>query len=194
MTCTVCVIYHSGYGHTQRVAESVVNGVESVTDSVCKLISVNELDGDSDSDLWAELDGADAMIFGTPTYMGSVSADMKKFMEATSARWMELKWADKLAAGFTNSAAQNGDKQNTLVTLCTFAAQHGMVWINLNQTPGNNTSGGSVEDVNRLGASLGAMAQSNADEGPDIAPLSSDLKTAELLGERVAISALRWQL
>lgn len=192
MTCKVCVIYHSGFGHTQRVAESIVNGVESVSEVICKLISVDELD--DDSPLWAELDSADAMIFGTPTYMGSVSADMKKFMESTSSRWMEMKWADKLAAGFTNSGSQNGDKQNSLVALCTFAAQHGMVWINLNQAPGNNNSGGSVNDVNRLGASLGAMAQSNVDEGPDIAPLSSDLKTAELLGERVAKSTLRWQL
>lgn len=86
------------------------------------------------------------------------------------------------------------DDVHTLIALLTFAAQHGMVWINLNQVPGNNHSGGSVEDVNRLGASLGAMAQSNTDEGPDTAPLQSDLKTAELLGERVAKSALRWQL
>ena len=192
MTCNICVVYHSGYGHTQRVAESIQSGVTSVNGIDCELLSVTDLDENSPS--WDKLDNADAMIFGSPTYMGSVSAEMKKFMEATSARWMEMKWADKLAAGFTNSAAQNGDKQNTLVTLCTFAAQHGMVWINLNQAPGNNNSGGSVEDVNRLGASLGAMAQSNADEGPDVAPLSSDLKTAELLGERVARSALRWQL
>ena len=192
MTCNICVVYHSGYGHTQRVAESIQSGVASVNGIACELLSVTDLDENSPS--WDKLDNADAMIFGSPTYMGSVSAEMKKFMEATSARWMEMKWADKLAAGFTNSAAQNGDKQNTLVTLCTFAAQHGMVWINLNQAPGNNNSGGSVEDVNRLGASLGAMAQSNADEGPDVAPLSSDLKTAELLGERVARSALRWQL
>jgi NAD(P)H dehydrogenase (quinone) len=174
MTCKVCVVYHSGYGHTQRVAESVTKGAESVTNVECKLISVGDLD--EGSSLWDELDNTDAMIFGTPTYMGSVSADMKKFMEATSGRWMELKWADKLAAGFTNSASQNGDKQNTLVTFATFAAQHGMVWINLNQAPGNNHSGGS-----------------NADEGPDVAPLQSDLKTAELLGERVAKCAIRWQ-
>ncbi len=104
-----------------------------------------------------------------------------------------MQWADKLAAGFTNSASQNGDKQNTLVSFVTFAAQHGMVWINLNIPPGNNNSGGSVDDINRLGSSLGAMAQSNADEGPDKAPLESDLKTAELLGERVANCAVRWQ-
>jgi NAD(P)H dehydrogenase (quinone) len=54
------------------------------------------------------------MIFGSPTYMGSASAAFKAFMEATSQRWMEQRWAMKLAAGFTNSGSQNGDKQNTL--------------------------------------------------------------------------------
>ena len=117
---------------------------------------------------------------------------MKRFMEATSSRWMESKWADKLAAGFTNSGSQNGDKLNCLVSFVTFAAQHGMVWINLNQLPGNNNSKGSTDDINRLGASLGVMAQSNVDEGPDVAPPSSDLQTAKLLGVRVAECARRW--
>ncbi|MFQ5658996.1 MAG: flavodoxin family protein [Gammaproteobacteria bacterium] len=191
MRTKICVVYHSGYGHTQRVAEAVVTGGLSVENSDCRLVSVTGLD--EDSRLWDELDNADAMIFGAPTYMGSISAEMKRFMEATSSRWMEMKWADKLAAGFTNSGSQNGDKQNTLITLATFAAQHGMIWINLNQLPGNNSSSGSVEDVNRLGSSLGAMAQSNIDEGPDLAPLQSDLQTAVLLGERVASCVKRWK-
>lgn len=191
MTCKLCVVYHSGYGHTQRLAESVISGSNSVNGVECKLIPVSEMA--EDSPLWDDLDTSDAIIFGCPTYMGSVSTEMKKFMEATSGRWMEMKWADKLAAGFTNSGSQNGDKQNTLVTFVTFAAQHGMVWINLNQLPGNNNSGGSVNDINRLGASLGAMAQSNVDEAPEIAPIGSDLKTAELLGQRVATCALRWK-
>ena len=190
MTIKICVVYHSGYGHTQRVAQSVVAGAGVVTGTECKSVSVTDLT--EDSPLWNELDDAHAIIFGSPTYMGNVSAEMKRFMEATSGRWMEMKWADKLAAGFTNSGSQNGDKQNTLVSITTFAAQHGMVWINLNLLPGNNHSGGSLDDDNRLGASLGAMAQSNVDEGPDSAPLSSDLRTAERLGERVARCAVRW--
>lgn len=105
---------------------------------------------------------------------------------------MEQKWADKLAAGFTNSGSQNGDKQNTLVGIATFAAQHGMVWINLNHMPGNNSSGGSVEDMNRLGSSLGAMAQSNVDEGADVVPPPADLDTAKHLGRRVAECSKRW--
>jgi NAD(P)H dehydrogenase (quinone) len=98
----------------------------------------------------------------------------------------------KLSAGFTNSGSQNGDKQNTLVQFVTFAAQHGMLWINLNQMPGNNHSGGSVEDANRLGASLGAMAQSNVDEGPDVAPIKSDLETAKRFGAHIAECTKRW--
>jgi len=186
----VCIAFHSGFGHTEKVATAVAEGVRSVPEVSCKLVKVSELTEDSGE--WSDLDAADAIIFGSPTYMGSVSADMKRFMEATSSRWMESKWADKLAAGFTNSGSQNGDKLNCLVSFVTFAAQHGMVWINLNQLPGNNNSQGSVEDINRLGASIGAMAQSNIDEGPDVAPPEADLRTAKLLGERVGKCARRW--
>ena len=191
MSYSVCVVYHSGYGHTAKQAEAVAEGAASVDGVECTTLSVDQL-FDPEADAFATLDGANAIIMGCPTYMGSPSADMKRFMEASSGRWMEQKWADKLAAGFTNSGSQNGDKQNTLVGIATFAAQHGMVWINLNIMPGNNNSGGSVDDLNRLGASLGAMAQSNVDEGPDKVPTSADLETAKRLGQRVAECTKRW--
>jgi multimeric flavodoxin WrbA len=184
-------VYHSGYGHTAKQAEAVAEGVAAVDGVECTTLAVDQL-FDPEADAFATLDGANAIIMGCPTYMGSPSADMKRFMEASSGRWMEQKWADKLAAGFTNSGSQNGDKQNTLVGIATFAAQHGMVWINLNIMPGNNNSGGSVDDLNRLGASLGAMAQSNVDEGPDKVPTSADLETAKRLGQRVAECTKRW--
>jgi NAD(P)H dehydrogenase (quinone) len=187
----ICIVYHSGFGHTARQSDAVAAGVSEVADVNCSSIPVANLEDPESAD-WSKLDKADAIIFGCPTYMGSLSADMKKFMETTSDRWQEQKWADKLAAGFTNSGSRNGDKQNTLLSLLTFAAQHGMIWINLNQLPGNNHSGGSETDLNRLGACLGAMAQSNVDEGPDVAPPESDLETGRLLGQRVAECALRW--
>lgn len=187
----VCIVYHSGFGHTARQSEAIAEGVIRVPEVSCTSVPVANLEN-AESDDWAALDAADAIVFGCPTYMGSLSADMKKFMETTSDRWQKQKWADKLAAGFTNSGSRNGDKQNTLFSLLTFAAQHGMTWINLNQLPGNNHSGGSESDVNRLGASLGAMAQSNVDEGPDTAPPESDLESGRLLGQRVAECTLRW--
>lgn len=187
----ICIVHHSGYGHTARQAAAVADGVRRVDGVECIELPVAELE-DTEAPGWAELDAAAAIIFGCPTYMASNSAEMKKFMEATSPRWMEQKWADKLAAGFTNSGSQNGDKQNTLVAFASLAAQHGMVWINLNLLPGNNNSEGSVDDLNRLGASLGAMAQSNIDQGPEDCPPESDLETARRLGQRVAECALRW--
>jgi len=105
---------------------------------------------------------------------------------------MEGTWRNKLAAGFTASASWNGDKHNTLYQLLTLALQHGMVWVGLGLAPGYNHSKGSAEDLNRLGASVGAMAQANADQGIE-GIAASDFRTMESLGKRVAEAAVRWQ-
>ena len=180
-TTKIAVVYHSGFGHTKVQAEAVARGAASVIGAEAVLIPVEEAQARA-----AELDAADAIIFGAPTYMGSVSGQFKTFMDGTSKVWMAQGWKNKLAAGFTNSASQSGDKLNSLVQLAIFAAQHGMIWVSLGLPPGNNTSKGSPEDLNRLGSFLGAMAQSNGDEGPDKGPSRSDLATAEHLGRRVA--------
>jgi NAD(P)H dehydrogenase (quinone) len=184
----VAIVYHSGYGHTAEQARAVARGAQSVAGTEVKLISV----GDGEVP-WGELESANAIIFGSPTYMGTVSAPFKKFMDDSSKVWHTRQWVNKLAAGFTNSASQSGDKMNTLVTLAVFAAQHGMIWAGVDLLPGNNNSKGSVEDLNRLGGFLGAMAQSNADQGPDQGPIASDLKTAEHLGQRIATLAARFK-
>src|SRR5439155_14127707 len=107
-----------------------------------------------------KLAAADAIVFGCPTYMGSASAQFKQFMDATAAVWALQGWRDKLAAGFTHSAAPSGDKLGTLTQLAVFAAQHGMVWISLGLPPTYIEVGTADGDTNRLGSHLGAMAQS----------------------------------
>ena len=182
----VVVVYHSGYGHTKAQAEAVARGAESVPGTQVALIPVDQAEART-----AEIDAADAVVFGAPTYMGSVSAPFKAFMDWSSKAWFARTWKNKIAAGFTNSGSQSGDKLNTLVQLTVFAMQHGMIWVGLDLMPGNNNSKGSVEDLNRLGSFMGAMAQSNVDQGPDVAPIDSDRKTAEYLGKRVAEFAHR---
>jgi len=182
----ICVVYHSGYCHTARQAYAVANGARSVPGTTVQLVQVKEIDQH-----WQTLERADAMIFGTPTYMGGVSAPFKAFMDASSKAWLAQKWKDKLAAGFTNSASQSGDKLNTLIQLAVFAAQHSMYWVSLGLMPGNSSSTGSPDDLNRVGSYLGAMAQSNSDAVPEVAPPSSDLRTAMHLGQRVAALAVR---
>jgi len=142
---------------------------------------------------WEVLDAADAIVFGCPTYMGSGSAALKAFMEETiQPQFLEQRWKDKLAAGFTNSAGMSGDKLLALHQLAGFAAQHGIIWITLGQLPGWQTSAGSAEDPNRLASFLGLMAQSNADQGPDLVPPASDRVTAEWFGCRIGEAAHRW--
>lgn len=180
----IAIVFHSGYGHTERQARAIADGARSVAGADVRLISVAEADG-----LRAELDGSDAIVFGCPTYLGSVSAGMKAFMESTSRTWAAQGWKDKLAAGFTNSGSPSGDKFNTLVDLAAFAAQHGMVWVSLGLLPRYRDEQG--REINRSGSFLGATAQS---PGVDHAnePGEDDLETARLLGRRVAEAAARW--
>ncbi|AUX48396.1 FMN reductase [Sorangium cellulosum] len=185
----VAIVYHSGYGHTGRQAEAVKAGVEQVDGAEALLLTVEEA-----QTCWDALASAEAIIFGAPTYVASASAAFKAFEEATSHAVMAkgFGWRDKIAAGFTNSGSRSGDKLATLIQIALFAAQHGMHWVNLGLPPANNSTTGSEEDLNRLGFWLGAGAQSNVDQGPDVAPPGADLRTAEHLGRRVAETTLQF--
>ncbi len=184
---TVAVAYHSGYGHTARQAKAVAAGAQSVDGAHAVLVDVEHLG----EPLWATLADADAIVFGSPTYMGSHTAAFQRFAEASAAIWSEQGWRDKIAAGFTNSAGVNGDKLNTLTSLALFAAQHAMTWVGLGLPPGwAYTAAGERDSRNALGSFLGAMAQSPSDLGPEAAPVQADLDTAAHLGRRVAEHAL----
>jgi NAD(P)H dehydrogenase (quinone) len=182
----IAIVYHSGYGHTTRQAEAVRDGA-AAAGAKAALYAVGELDDAK----WAELAAADAIVFGAPTYMGSLSAPFKDFMDKSSRVWFTQGWKNKLGAGFTNSASQSGDKLNSLVQLAIFGAQQGMLWVSAGMMPGNNSSKGAVSDLNRLGSYIGVMAQSNADQGAE-AMQESDLATAHELGKRVTLAAQAW--
>ena len=178
----VAVVYHSGYGHTARVAEAVARGASAVEGALVELVEATTA-----PERWPTLDDADAIIMGAPTYMGSLSAPFKAFMDATShLQYAEKRWANKVAAGFTNGASRGGDKQNSLIQLMTFAAQHQMHWVNLGLNYGNNRSTTNEDILNRDAYTLGAASQANMDQGGEVAPPAADIRTAELLGRRVA--------
>ena len=92
----IAVIYHSTYGHTKLQAEAVVRGAQSVPSVTVELYTAEEATAKLD-----ELDHADAIILGCPTYMGSMSAGMKVFVEAAAKKWFTLAWKDKIAGAFT---------------------------------------------------------------------------------------------
>lgn len=187
----IAIIYHSAFGHTDVIAKDVAAGVAAAgATPVLLAIEAGQTDFDEFFAVAAE---SDALIFGSPTYMGNVSAPAKTFMDASAKVWFGQGWKDKIAAGFTVSASPSGDKLNTLTSLAIFAAQHGMVWIGTGQMPGNNDDTSAATDVeNRLGSFIGAMAQA-ANESAEVTPKAGDRATAASLGKRVAEAAARWR-
>ena len=178
----VVVVYHSGYGHTQRIAEHVAKGAGGELAAI-------DAEGNLADAAWAALDGADAIIFGTPTYMGGPSWQFKKFADASSKRWYTRAWQDKVFGGFTNSASPVGDKGATMIQLQTLASQHGGIWVSLGLLP-SNTKAATANDVNHLGGSVGLLVRSPSDAAVDEVP-QGDLDTAKRYGQRVAEVAAR---
>ena len=173
----IAVVFHSGYGHTLRMAQAVAEGANA------ELVAI-DADGNLTESNWALLNAADAIIMGSPTYMGSVSWQFKKFADASSKPWFSQAWKDKVFAGFTNSATMNGDKLSTLHYLFTLAMQQGGIWVGTALMP-SNTKAAQRNDINFVGSFAGAMAQSPSDSSPAEMP-QGDLDTAKLFGKRVA--------
>ena len=173
----IIIIYHSGYGHTKIVAEHIQKGALKESDQVTLLSTIEAQDN------FELLHQADTLVFGCPTYMGTVSAEFKKFMEATSKFWYAQKWKDKFAAGFTNSSTLNGDKLNTLQQLSIFSAQHSMLWISTGILP-KYENDKQLEEPNGLASYLGLMTLSDSSTKEVNPP--KGLETAELFGQRIA--------
>jgi NAD(P)H dehydrogenase (quinone) len=184
----VAIVYFSGSGHTHLMAEAVAIGAKQVTSNV-ELLRIT---GDQivngrwkNDEILAKLLVADAIAFGSPTYMGGVSGQFKAFIDNTSGAWAAQLWKDKIAGGFTHSGSPSGDKQGTLLYLSINAAQHSMMWVGT----GEMRNGG----INRLGSYIGVMGQSEVDMTGASAVLDEgDRLTCEHYGNRIATAAQRW--
>jgi multimeric flavodoxin WrbA len=178
----IVIVFHSGYGHTKRMAEAVAAGAGGT------LLPI-DAEGNLPEGGWEQLAAADAIVMGSPTYMGSVSWQFKKFADASSKAWFTQAWKDKLFAGFTNSASMNGDKLSTLHYLFTLAMQHSGVWVGTGMMPSNSKAAGR-NDLNYVASFAGAMAQTPSDASVE-EMLPGDLETARQFGARVAATTQR---
>ncbi|MFK7829303.1 MAG: flavodoxin family protein [Congregibacter sp.] len=179
----IAIVYFSDFkGNTESLARAIKRGAESVPETSVELIHTDDVDQH-----WPTLHAADAIIFGTPTYIGGPAARFKEFVEKLAGEvWLKRMWVNKVAGGFTVSAGRSGDKLACLQQLGTFAAQMGMLWVPVRITGGHYSSQGSESDLNRIGGYLGVMAQANIDEPADVAPPPSDIATAEMHGNHIS--------
>jgi NAD(P)H dehydrogenase (quinone) len=192
---TVAVVYFSGAGHTHLMAEAVAEGAGQVANTQVELLRIT---GEQitqgrwkDDALLEKLNQADAIVFGSPTYMGGVAAQFKAFVDAASSIWFTQGWKDKIAGGFTHSGSASGDKQGTLLYLAINAAQHAMIWVGFDQP--NSEAMGKDDGVNRIGSYMGVMGQSLPDFSGKPAEIHpGDRRSAQLYGQRIAVATQRW--
>ena len=178
----IVIVYHSGYGHTAKVAEAVAEG------SGGTLLAI-DAEGNLPAGGWEQLAAAKTIVFGSPTYMGSVSWQFKKFADASSKPWFTQVWKDKLAAGFTNSATLNGDKLSTLHYMFTLSQQHSMFWVGTGMMP-SNSKAATRDSINNVGSFSGLMTATPSDaSGDELVP--GDIATAKVFGQRVAAATAK---
>jgi NAD(P)H dehydrogenase (quinone) len=181
---SVAIVFFSGYGHTARQADAVRKGAAMVPGTEVGYYQIDQ-NGDLPAGALEALALADAIIYGSPTYMGGPAWQFKKFADASSKAWFTQVWKDKIAGGFTNSASVNGDKLATLQYFFTLSQQHSQIWVGTGLVP-SNTKAHGPDDVNWTAGFAGALAVSPSDATPDEAPRAGDLETARLYGKRIA--------
>lgn len=185
---TIAIVYHSGFGHTKALTDHVEKGAAAVEGATVRVVDAETAAANID-----QFDDVDCFIWGSPTYMGGVSAQWKQFADASGKKWLSGEWGGRMAAGYTISGSLHGDKMMTLMYFVTLAMQHRMVWVGMDVqgTATQGSHGGTPEDLNRIGSYMGLMAQAdNVDASQS--PPEGDRKTAELFGTRVAEYAVRW--
>jgi NAD(P)H dehydrogenase (quinone) len=179
----ILIVYHSENGTNQLMAEAVRDGAGSVEGCSADIVAIKGADFREGSFVNEESltagDEADAIVFGCPTYMGSMSAQMKSYLDASLSRWYARGWVDKVASAFSISSTPSGDKLSALTAIAYCAMQHGMIWVGVDQSPIN------ADGLNRLGFYIGAGGQARYDTG-ETALQPGDAETGRDLGARVA--------
>ena len=176
----LAIVYHSAHGHTEHITRHVAEGARSVPATEVRVLQAQDVAANP-----AELLAFDGLVLGSPTYLGGVSGTFKTFMDATGGLWRQQRLKGKVAAGFTVSSLPAGDKQSTLLSMFTFAMQHGMIWVGNPILPEQHAGVPYDEAANRLGSWSGLMAQAGH-SAPADAFVPGDIRTARMFGRNFA--------
>ncbi len=146
MIAKVLVLYYSSYGHIERMAEAVAEGIrvagaEAVIKRVPELVpeevarkSNYKLDQKAPIATIAELPDYDAIIIGVPTRFGNMPAQMKNFLDQAGGLWAQGKLVGKAGGMFTSSATQHGGQESTILSAHVVLLHLGMVVVGLPYT------------------------------------------------------------
>jgi NAD(P)H dehydrogenase (quinone) len=199
----VLVVYYSMYGHTFQMAQAVGRGVSSVKSAELVLRRVEEFEVVKKSTannegvqkaLAAQKDipictvddlrAADAVLFGSPTRYGNMTAQMKQLIDSTAQLWLKGEMEGKPAGVFTSTASTHGGQETTLLTMMIPLLHLGMIIVGLPYSLPE-----MIHTEGRGGSPYGASTVAGA--RGELHPCKEDLALAEALGRRVAEVALK---
>ncbi|MDB4971760.1 MAG: Trp repressor binding protein [Myxococcaceae bacterium] len=193
----VAVIYYSSTGTNQATAQAVAEGAQGAGAEVrVRLVEETAPKAAVDSNpKWrafvdqnqsapraslADLEWADAIVFGTPTRYGNVAAQLKAFIDSTGGLWFHGKLANKVCAGFTSAQNPHGGQESTLLALYNTFYHWGALIV----TPGYTDNSVFGAGGNPYGPSVTV--------GPNLAPPTPEnLAHARYLGKRVSETAAK---
>jgi len=189
----ILVLYHSSYGHIETMAGAVAEGARAVAGTTVDIKRVPEL---MPADLMAkahmkvdqaapvaeiaDLPQYDAIIFGTPTRFGNMTAQMRNFLDQTGGLWAQGKLVGKVGSVFVSTATQHGGQETTLTSFHTTLLHHGMVIVGVPYTCAGLTDNSAISG----GTPYGASTIANGDGSRQ--PSANELAIARFQGEHVA--------
>jgi len=142
----VLVLYYSSYGHVEAMAHAEAEGArdggaEAVVKRVPELVPADvakksgyKLDQPAPVATVDELPSYDAIIFGSPTRFGSVTSQMRSFLDQAGGLWAQGKLVGKVGSAFTSTATQHGGQESTILTFIPTLMHFGMVVVGLPYT------------------------------------------------------------
>ena len=189
----ILVVYYSGYGHVETMAEAVVEGARQVSGTTVTLKRVKELvpqDVARKSGIKLEqkapiadpleLPDYDGIIFGTPTRFGNMCAQMRNFLDQTGPLWMKGSLIGKVASVFTSTATQHGGQETTITSFHSTLLHQGMVIVGLPYSCQNLLTMSEVTG----GSPYGAATLAGGDGSRR--PSENELSMARFQGRHVA--------
>jgi NAD(P)H dehydrogenase (quinone) len=197
----VLVLYYSSYGHIEKMATAVAEGVreagsEAVIKRVPELVpeavaksSGFKLDQAAPIATVDELADYDAIVLGVPTRFGNMPGQMKNFLDQTGGLWAKGKLIGKVGSVFTSTATQHGGQESTLLSTHTVLLHHGMVIVGLpyafqGQMKLDEVTGGSPYGASTIAGGDGSRQPSENElagarfQGRHVAQIASKLKAA----------------
>jgi NAD(P)H dehydrogenase (quinone) len=139
----VLVLYYSSYGHIETMAGAIAEGARSAGASVdikrvpelvpADVAQKSHFKTDQAAPVASvdDLANYDAIIVGTPTRFGNMTAQMKNFLDQTGGLWATGKLVGKVGSVFTSTATQHGGQESTILSTQTVLLHHGMVIVGL---------------------------------------------------------------